>query len=494
MLRPQVFALQESGDGGPAIGFAASEKQAIDAALESLSTQDDRFWPRADRYWNARGGSHTDGGAFRFRIKRDGVQAELICTDKFGRRIRTADGTHAYQFSGQLFKRNTTSSETNLDDKLAAYGVLDNLSQASYQEIIDALELAMGDLNDDNDRTTALDLIRNLMDANTDSGSLRRSSLLVIFDHALDAWVTAIRAKPTSMYHVHSFGEELPHPQDPFRILVVDAAEFPPEGDSSLARELVRLVKRGYQHLIVVNTRGHRFICNGLGPEMEGIQIEVFGSSGDYLASGIDGAEITVHGSAQDQVAQIMKSGRLVIHGDVGQTFMYGAKGGEAFVSGNAAGRPLINAVGKPRVVINGTCLDYLAESFMAGDPLEGGGFVILNGLRSDGRGGWEAQETPYPGGNLFSLASGGAIFLRDPHRMVTEDQLNGGAFAELTDEYWRLIQPLLEQNERYFGIAVDRLLKINGEILEPKQVYRVILPAATEALQPEAAWVRQDH
>jgi len=39
---------------------------------------------------------------------------------------------------------------------------------------------------------------------------------------------------------------------------------------------------------------------------------------------------------------------------------------------------------GKPRVVINGTALDYLAESFMAGDPYQGGGFVILNGLTFD--------------------------------------------------------------------------------------------------------------
>ena len=45
------------------------------------------------------------------------------------------------------------------------------------------------------------------------------------------------------------------------------------------------------------------------------------------------------------------------MHGDVGQTFMYGAKGGEVFIMGNAAGRPLINAVGRPRVVINGTAL-----------------------------------------------------------------------------------------------------------------------------------------
>ena len=84
-----------------------------------------------------------------------------------------------------------------------------------------------------------------------------------------------------------------------------------------------------------------------------------------------------------------------MIHGDTGQTFMYGAKGGEVYVMGNAAGRPLINAVGQPRVVINGTCLDYLAESFMAGDPLNGGGFVILNGVEFDDDGNVVATVRP---------------------------------------------------------------------------------------------------
>ncbi len=99
------------------------------------------------------------------------------------------------------------------------------------------------------------------------------------------------------------------------------------------------------------------------------------------MGSGLDGLEIRVHGNGQDQIGQILKSGKLVVYGDVGQTFMYGAKGGEVYVLGNAAGRPLINAVGKPRVVINGTALDFLAESFMAGDPHSGGGFVVLNGM-----------------------------------------------------------------------------------------------------------------
>ena len=146
-----------------------------------------------------------------------------------------------------------------------------------------------------------------------------------------------------------------------------------------------------------------------------GVRIDAYGSTGDYLASGMDGLELYVHGNGQDQIGQILKSGKLVVYGDVGQTFMYGAKGGEVYVLGNAAGRPLINAAGRPRVVINGTALDFLAESFMAGDPYNGGGFVIVNGLAFDDDGRVVPQETPYPGSNLFSLASGGAIFVRDP-------------------------------------------------------------------------------
>ena len=88
MLRPQVFALQDHGNGGLAIGFAASENQGIDAALLSLSQEDDRFWPRADQYWNARGGSYTDGGAFIFSVNTNGGQPKMTCTDKFGRRVK----------------------------------------------------------------------------------------------------------------------------------------------------------------------------------------------------------------------------------------------------------------------------------------------------------------------------------------------------------------------------------------------------------------------
>jgi hypothetical protein len=125
--------------------------------------------------------------------------------------------------------------------------------------------------------------------------------------------------------------------------------------------------------------------------------------------------------------------------------------------------------------VINGTCLDYLAESFMAGDPLHGGGFVILNGVAFDESGRLKDLPTPYPGGNLFSLASGGAIYLRDPYLRVDEDQLNGGEFAVLSEADWALIEPYLRENERLFEIAVDDLLKVEGRLRLPRDVYRKV-------------------
>lgn len=162
---------------------------------------------------------------------------------------------------------------------------------------------------------------------------------------------------------------------------------------------------------------------------------------------------------------------------------MYAAKGGEVFVLGNAAGRPLINAVGRPRVVINGTCLDYLAESFMAGDPLGGGGFVVVNGVKFNEDGQIRELDTPYPGGNLFSLASGGAIYLRDPSEMLGLDQLNGGQLTTIENNDWDLILPYLEENERLFGVKVKKLIEIRGQAAEPSSVYRKVEAIPLKAL-----------
>ena len=122
----------------------------------------------------------------------------------------------------------------------------------------------------------------------------------------------------------------------------------------------------------------------------------------------------------------------------------------------------------------------------MAGDPFKGGGFVILNGVSYTEDGRLVDLPSPYPGGNLFSLASGGAIYIRDPRRQVEVDQLNGGVFADLTENDWRLIEPYLMENENLFGIKVEDLLKVDGESKSPSEIYRKVRVYTAETVLVE--------
>jgi glutamate synthase domain-containing protein 1/glutamate synthase domain-containing protein 3 len=496
MLRPQVFALQE-GDGVQ-VGLICSEKQAIDATLESLAMEDRRFGKVADRYWNARGGSYTDGGAFIFTIEPKGPgQWELVCTDKFGRRIEVPKERRPLEVRTRLrasplepsVRRPLDEALWDKDPSRAFAQLKDSVAWMDYSGLLSLLNHLVNQARDEELLPTVIEVLTLLLDRRYPTGSKRRRSVVEMISDSLERIFNTLplldgavgyRFSRIDFHNRHG----LRPPEDGEEVLVLDARGFPPEGDHCDARLICSAYELGWRRFIGYGYRGQRFLGCGLGPATHGVRIDAYGSTGDYLGSGMDGMEIRVHGNGQDQLGQILKSGKLVIHGDVGQTFMYGAKGGEVYVLGNAAGRPLINAVGRPRVVINGTALDFLAESFMAGDPHKGGGFVVLNGLTVDTQGNVYPQPTPYPGSNLFSLASGGAIFVRDPKRQLVEEQLNGGEFLPFTEEDWNLIFPYLEENERLFGISIrDHILKVDGEVLPPAQVYRTIRPKRTSAL-----------
>jgi glutamate synthase domain-containing protein 1/glutamate synthase domain-containing protein 3 len=481
MLRPQVFAVE---DGEVQIGLICSEKQAIDATLKSLAAEDKRFCPIADNYWNARGGSSTDGGAFIFTVKDSGKgdgSMSLNCTNKFGDPVGVINNPKSQV-------QNTREAVKKIDYDLAKMDLTElkelagqNLSTWSYGTVLAFCRdlTAQAGQNDEN-KAKAIEILTYLNDIRLPLGDKKRCWVLnTIRDSLTKIFKNTPKIKEqygsVYVYIDWTTRKAIRSPEGKERILVINTGKFPPEGDDCDARLIVKAYQLGWRQFIAFGYKGQRFTGNGLSKNSDGVRIDVYDSSGDYLASGIDGLEIYVHGNAQDQVGQIMKRGKLVIYGDVGQTFMYGAKGGEVYVMGNAAGRPLINAVGRPRLVINGTCLDYLAESFMAGDPLNGGGFVIMNGISFDSNGNIIAQESPYPGSNLFSLASGGAIFLRDPHKIVSAEQLNGGEFAALTEQDWELILPYLLENERLFGIKIDDMLTVDGTKKNYGEVYRKV-------------------
>jgi glutamate synthase domain-containing protein 1/glutamate synthase domain-containing protein 3 len=490
MLRPQVFAFC---DGDVQVGLIASEKQAIDATLLSLSKDDIRICPVADRYWNARGGSHTDGGAFIFNLTPDeSGRLRMTCTDKFGNPVSLPNGS-LYDFASETFLKQEIGHDTEKtikqlaeSDATGLYRYLRDRSAAwDYDDLRAACRLIADNAKNTNTIGIAIKALTMLNDLRYGTGTKKRSHLLHILRGELARFLKGLPRlnagpdAPGIEYRLIDFATRgaLRAPLPNETTLVIDAFGFPPEGEMSDASLLMDAYMKGWRRFISFGCIGQRYIGNGLGPESDDVSIDVYGSSGDYLASGIDGMTIAVHGNAQDQLGQIIKRGKLVIYGDVGQTFLYGAKGGEIYVMGNAAGRPLINSVGKPRVVINGTCLDFLGESFMAGDPHNGGGFVVLNGVRFDDNGALILMDDPYPGSNIFSLASGGAIYVRDPGKTLVEQQLNGGMIAPLTKKDWELILPYLEENERLFQVVIDDLLTVDGKRQRPQDVYRKVVP-----------------
>ena len=526
MLRPQVFALFENRtqdstrnkkDKGVKIGLIASERQAINACLRSLAGEDNRFQPIADKYWAARGGSHTDGGAFCFSVRSEEMDASdpnksvsviLNCTNKFGEVVQLdAERWHVNPY--QLDPQQTPVDFRRWWEMRAKYAFDDGGALTFWRWLKNEMpfiswnELAWG-LNwmvefsqfGDDEWGFVLESLNYLHDRRYNSGRKKRASILRLVDEYLFSMfemapilhLSSRRvAKPAAsslekILRLNWENRKLLERYEPLNgageeseLLLLDTLGFPPDGDESAARWISRIYERGWRRLIAYNWRGGRFAGCGLGENSQNMRIDLYGDVGDYTASGLDGGQVVIHGDGQDQLGQIMKNGKLVIYGDAGQTFLYGAKGGEVYVLGSVAGRPLINAVGKPKAVINGTCLDYLAESFMAGDPLQGGGFVVLNGMGFDESGVLVELESPYPGGNLFSLASGGVVYLRDPHRMVKEDQLNGGTFAELSLADWALLEPYLLENERLFGVRIEDLLSVDGEKLPPERIYRKV-------------------
>jgi glutamate synthase domain-containing protein 1/glutamate synthase domain-containing protein 3 len=492
MLRPQVFALC---DGEVQVGLIGSEKQAIDATLRSLSRDDSRICPVADRYWNARGGSHNDGGTFIFTLSPDSRGRRRIqCMDKFGTTVALPPGAEPCDFAKgiSLPAESEDGIETLITERLIpgnSYVLFEMIAkllpQWTFDEIRLACRIIAGGAKDARKTAAAIETLTLLNDRKYAYGHKKLSHIIYLVREELKQIFLSLPAlgveeSSNSAYRRIDFARRgsLQSPREGETTLVIDAKDFSAEGADCDAWLLVDAFKLGWRKFIVYNCKGQRYIGCGLGPQTDDVTIDVYDSSGDYLGSGIDGLTITVHGNSQDQLGQIIKRGKMVIYGDVGQTFMYGAKGGEVYVLGNAAGRPLINSVGRPKVVINGACLDFLAESFMAGDPLAGGGFVILNGVRLDENGDVVPLPEPYPGSNLFSLASGGAIYVRDPHRVMSNQQLNGGEYVSLTDPDWDLILPFLEENERLFGIKIDDLLTVDGCRKMPTEVYRKVAPA----------------
>ncbi len=195
MLRPQVFAFH---DGQVQVGLVCSEKQAIDATLSSLAAEDPRICPVADKYWNARGGSHTDGGAFIFTISDDPEhpgQKRMVCTDKFGREVKTAKGQEVGDISRPVNRPDKSESLVlSISDQLeqgSPSGLFSFLKERIQEPKYDGFRWACQRLAEDarkNDESmqAAVQALTLINDQRFSTGKLKRSAILNITRNTLE--------------------------------------------------------------------------------------------------------------------------------------------------------------------------------------------------------------------------------------------------------------------------------------------------------------------
>ena len=345
MLRPQVFALQE---GEVSIGLICSEKQAIDATLASLASEDKRFTPIADKYWNARGGSHTDGGAFVLTVSpTDGVsngptgKYAMAIADKFGNPLTISQE----QVHCDLTVTVSRPSETEQETALIEQAVQEHAPRLIFEHLRSSLAgwdynrlrwfvAEIADKTAHTAPTVGIEALTLAIDHYYPLGRKKRSSVLTIIRSALEEIFTAQPLFSESVTEgtcrriTWDSRDQLHGPTGAEKTLLIDARGFKAEGPDCDATLAVKAYHLGWRHLIHYNSRGTRFHASGFGPKTDGLLVECYDNAGDYLASGMDGLEAVIHGNAQDQLGQITKRGKLVIYGDVGQTFLYGAKGG----------------------------------------------------------------------------------------------------------------------------------------------------------------------
>ena len=104
----------------------------------------------ADKYWNARGGSYTDGGAFVFNLEKNGKPGErkLTCADKFGSEVTIKQGQTPYLPDRAYYQMQESKKERfnlseflqkNQPDKLYDY-VRNHIKEWDYINFMDCLK------------------------------------------------------------------------------------------------------------------------------------------------------------------------------------------------------------------------------------------------------------------------------------------------------------------------------------------------------------------
>jgi len=199
-----------------------------------------------------------------------------------------------------------------------------------------------------------------------------------------------------------------------------------------------------------------------------------------------------VHCNAQDQLCQISKRGKVVVHGDVGQTFLYGAKGGDIYVLGNAAGRAHDQRRGQAqgRDQRHGARLPCPNRSWQA-TPLRAADLLLSTACASRMTARSFRWTCRIPGSNLPVAGSGRCDLRPRPESHACGRAAQRREFGRFTNEDWKLILPYLQETSVCSTYAVERepTGRQPGVAKNPAQVYRKVMPKDHAAEAETEKW-----
>jgi hypothetical protein len=215
--------------------------------------------------------------------------------------------------------------------------------------------------------------------------------------------------------------------------------------------------------------------------DTDDVEMEVYGTPGEYFGAFMQGGLIRLHGNAQNFCAMGMHHGSLQIFGNAGKVCGYASKGGEVFILGNIVDRAWTNSVNDPRcqdlrIHILGSASKYAGESLMGGD-------FFFGGLFFDAGGNLRVQERPYRGTKLLGGASRGNMLFFDPYNRLNPHQFIHGKIKEINPAEWEYWRVLVKNTLQLAGIKI--LMSDNHEMftaderqfkLEP-EYFKLIVP-----------------
>ncbi len=291
-----------------------------------------------------------------------------------------------------------------------------------------------------------------------DTGGKAQSSIADIAKYVLEKYFDQLPAQHPGKY-VHA---GIQHNDVPLalegQVLLVDATGFEPEGTDphkAFAAFLSLAYDRGWRKYILYRVNGQRLISTAVmgKDDTEDVEIDVFGTPGEYFAAFMQGGTIRCHGNAQNFTAMGMHHGNLYVFGNAGKVNGYASKGGKVFILGDIVDRAWTNSVNDPRcqplqVHILGSASKYCGESLMGGD-------FFFGGLYFDQQGKLRMQARPYRGTKLMGGASRGRFLFFDPHDRLDPHQYSHAKQTDINDTEWVYWKERVIETLRLAGVEI---------------------------------------